>query len=124
MLTATLRCLANNWAFKVADDLAYGRVTTRTASHEAPKRRNSGGRVTKEHTVRRCNYCGGEFSGLILGRVCRHLAGQPLLAMACGISCCDAVPAEVAELFALPLRNKQTEKDNKAKQQHPRKIVE
>ena len=45
------------------------------------------------------------------------------MAMACGISCCDAMPAEVAELFAPLLRKKQTKKDNKAKQHRPRIIA-
>ena len=58
----------------------------------------------------RWSYCDGEFSGLVLARVRGHLAGQLLLATARGISCCDTVPAEVAELFAtLLLRNNQTE---------------
>ena len=69
------------------------------------------------------NYCDGEFSGPILGRVRWHLAGQPLLATACGNSCCDAAPAELAELFTPLLCNKQTEKDNEAKQQRSRNIA-
>ena len=113
----TLHGLANvnNRTSKAAGDPAYGHLTTRTEPYEAHKRRNSEERVTKEHTVWRCSYCDGESSGLIIGRVRGHLAGQPLFAMACGISCCDAAPTEVAELFAPLLRNKQTENDNKAK---------
>ena len=45
LLTATLR-VANNRASEVAGDPAYGHVTTRTESYEAPKRRNSEERGT------------------------------------------------------------------------------
>ena len=89
---ATLRGLANNRVSEAADDPAYGHVTTHTESYEAPKRRNSEERVTKERAIWGCNYCDGELSGLILGRVRGNLAGLLLLAMACDISCCDAVP--------------------------------
>ena len=82
----TLRGLAYNQASEAAGDPAYGHVTTHTESHEAPKRRNSEERATKERTVWQCNYCDSEVSGLILGRVRGYLAGQPLLAMACGLS--------------------------------------
>ena len=83
---ATLCGLANNRASEKAVDSAYDHVTTRTESYKAPKRRNSEERITKEHTVWRCSYCDGEFSGLVLGWVRGHLAGQPILAMPCGIS--------------------------------------
>ena len=109
----------------MADDPACSHVMTRTESYEVPKWRNSDKLVTMERTIWRCSYCGGEFSGLVLARVCGYLAGQPILATVCGISCCDAVPADVqvAELSATLLRNKHTEKDNKAKQQHLRTIA-
>ena len=74
-------------------------------------------------TIWWCDYCGGEFSGLTIARVRGHLAGQSLLTTACGISCCDAVPAKLAELFATLLRNKQAEKDNKSKQQRSRNMA-
>ena len=98
---AELCGLANNRASAAgaADGPAYGHVTMRTESYEAPKRRKSDKLVTKERTIWMCNYCNSEFSGLVLVRVRGHLAGQPLLAMACGISCCVAVLAEVAEFF-------------------------
>ena len=107
---AELRGLANNRASEAADDPVYGHVATRTESYEAPKRCNNNKLVTKERTIERCNYCDSEFPGLILARVRGHLAGQPLLAAACGISCCAAVPAEVAELFATLLRNSRWER--------------
>ena len=106
---AELRGLANNRASEAAGDPAHGHVTTRTESYEAHKRRNSDKLVTKERTVWRCKYCEGEFFGLALARVRGHLAGQPLLAAACGILYCVVVPAEVAELFAPLLRNTQAE---------------
>ena len=71
----------------------------------------------------RRSYCDGGFSGLVLARVRGHLVGQPILAIACSISYCDAVPAEVAELFAPLLRNNQTEKYNKANRQRSRNIA-
>ena len=74
----TLRGLANNRVFVAADDPAYDHVTRHTESYEAPERRNSEERVTKERTAWRYKYCDGEFPGLILGRVREHLAGQPL----------------------------------------------
>ena len=85
----------NNRASEAAatDDPAYGHVTTRTESYEAPRRHNSDKLVTKERTIWRCNYYDGEFFGLVLARARGHLTGQPLLTMAGGISCCDTVPA-------------------------------
>ena len=115
-MMAELRGLANNRTSEAAGDPAYGHVATRTESCEAPKRRNIDKLVTKERTIWRYNYCDGELNGLALARVRGHLAGQPILAAACGISCCVAMPTELAELFATLLRNKQTGNDNKAKQ--------
>ena len=122
---AELRGLANNRvrASEAAGDPAFGHVATRTESYEAPKRRNSDKLVAKERTIWRCSYCDGEFPGLVFARVGGHLAGQPLLAAVCGISCCVAVPAKVAELFVTLLRSNQTGKNNKARQQRSRNIA-
>ena len=80
----TLRSLANNRASKAAGGLAYGHVTTHIESYEAPERRNSEERVSKQSTIWQCSYYDGELTGLILTRVRWHPAGQPLLATACG----------------------------------------
>ena len=45
------------------------------------------------------------------------------MAVASGISCCDAAPAAVAELFASLMRTKLTDKEVKTKQQHSREIT-
>ena len=59
---ATLRGLANvnnPRVSEAADDPAYGHVMTHTRaeSYEAPKRRNSEERVTKERTVQMAGRC-------------------------------------------------------------------
>ena len=50
-----------NRVSEAADNPAYGRMATRTESHEAPNCKwcNGEGRVTKDRAVSRRSYCGG-----------------------------------------------------------------